>query len=168
MSARPVVDSADFARRGSTLSGEVPVAELARLREAVSEYTGRVAYTLSGLVDAQGKPTLRLVVKAQLTVRCQRCLAPLEWTVESDRWFVLVENPDTAADILEEGDAVEHILADPHLAVLDLVEEEVLLGLPIAAMHPPGSCRFAGSASDDAAQSSPFRALAELKRDRKR
>ncbi len=88
--------------------------------------------------------------------------------MESDRWFLLLEDADTAADILEEGDAVEHIAADSHLAVLDLVEEEVLLGLPIAAMHPPESCPFAGGEHDDAAQGSPFRALAELKRDRKR
>jgi uncharacterized protein len=163
MSGRPVVDSVEFARLGSTLKGEVPVAELARLREVVAQRSGTLSYVLSGSMGADGRPRLILMLSGSLKLACQRCLGPLEQPLASRREFVLVRPGDPEADVADEADTVEHVPADPKLDVVGLVEEEALLQLPMAPKHAEGSCRLARSSDGGSDASSPFAALASLK-----
>ena len=71
---------------------------------------------------------------------------------------------DALDDMAAGGDEEEFdsILADKHMDVLDLLEEEVLLSLPIAPKHELGACRTAGS-ENRYEERHPFAALAKLK-----
>jgi len=68
---------------------------------------------------------------------------------------------DSVADEEEEFDS---ILADAHLEVLDLLEEEILLSLPIAPKHELGACRATDSENARKEEQHPFAVLAKLKR----
>lgn len=163
MSGRPVVDSVEFARLASTLKGEVPVAELARLHDMLAQRSGTLSYVLSGSIGLDGRPHLFLKLSGRLNLTCQRCLGSLEQRLESQREFVLVRPGEPDTDIADEPESVEHVPADPKLDVVRLVEEEALLQLPIAAMHAEGSCSPASSSDGGPGTASPFAALAALK-----
>ncbi len=165
MSARAVIDSLEFARGKCRLSGEVQVAELERLADILFDARGTLQYGLSGSVDARQRPRLQLTVAGSINLRCQRCLGKLahSLTIESSL-LVLVGRAggDTA-----ELDDLDGVPADPQTDVWALVEDEVLLAVPLAPRHPDGECSLAVGAAQVQCPS-PFAALARLKQDRMR
>ncbi|MEO6976307.1 MAG: YceD family protein [Gallionella sp.] len=168
MYARSFIDSLDFARNGKQLSGELPVAELSRLLEALETSQGVLHYTVQGGVDKQGIPFLDVHVVGLCRLRCQRCLNGLDYPVQLDARLLLRDQAsldgldDDAAD--GKDDEFDSILADTHLNVPDMLEEEILLSLPIAPKHESGTCQATDGKNAQRDEKSPFAVLAKLKR----
>lgn len=161
---RPVVDSVAFAREAEELSGEVAVDVLTRLHDALADNTGVLSYRLGGFVNAEEKPSLRLSVSGDLKLVCQRCLGPLSFRLDSNLEFELVAQGTELSDPAEEADDVEQIYADPKLDVIGLIEDEIILSLPMVSSHEPGECRAAAATGEGAEKDSPFGKLSALKR----
>ena len=159
MFARPFIDSLDFARRGEEIHGEVPVAELPRLNDMLASPEGKIGYVLRGLSGKDGKPQLELSLDGLCILRCQRCLNGLNYPVKLVSKLRLVSDGDES-DV--DGDEMDSIPVDKHLDVLSLLEEEMLLSLPIAPKHAMGECQFA--AEGLARPENPFAVLAGLKK----
>jgi uncharacterized protein len=168
MHARPFIDSLDFARNGQKISGEVPVAALPRLQDVLESPRGVLSYTVRGVVDKQGAPALDIRIDGSCQLRCQRCLNGLDYAVQLDTRLLLREQAslDALGDNLAgvEEEEFDSILADAHLSVLDLLEEEILLSLPIAPKHESGACQAAESENAQEKVQHPFAVLAKLKR----
>ena len=169
MYARPFIDSLDFARNGREISGEVQVAKLPRLLDVLENPQGILSYRIHGGVDKQGTHFLDLGVVGQCRLRCQRCLNSLEYPVRLDTRLLLLDQAglDALDDTVAGGDAEEFdsILADAHLNVVDLLEEEILLSLPIAPKHELDACQVkAESENAIRAETNPFAALSKMKR----
>jgi uncharacterized protein len=168
MYARSFIDSLDFARNGEHLSGELPVAELPRLLDVLETPQGVLHYTVQGGVDKQGIHFLDVSVTGLCRLRCQRCLNGLDYPVQLDTRLLLRDQAgldaldDDAADGKEEE--FDSILADPHLDVPDMLEEEVLLSLPIAPKHELGACQATDGQNTQMEEKNPFAVLAKLKR----
>jgi uncharacterized protein len=166
--AEVVVDSLRFAGEGGCLSGKLELSSLARLHDLLTGRDGRLDCELSGdcIVDADGrrKSFLHLRVSGQLKMRCQRCLGDVDWQCAVVSHLLLV--PENAAwpEGELEADAYDALPASRELSVLELVEDEVLLALPIAPCHE--DCRLPAKAGglDGDRGSSPFAALAGLKK----
>ena len=161
MFTRPFIDSLDFARRGGELSGEVPVAELPRMADLLADFEGKIAYELRGLVGKDGNPRLELILDGLCHLRCQRCLNALTYPVKLVSRLRLVSETQTDNTDIED-DEVDSIPADKHLDVLVLLEEELLLSLPIAPKHGSGECQIAVEGLDRS--NNPFAVLAGLKK----
>ena len=161
---RPVVDSVTFAREAEELSGETAVGNLTRLHDALADNTGAISYRLSGFVNAEEKPSLRLSVSGDLKLVCPRCLGPLDFRLDAEREFELVAQGTELSDPAEEADDVEQIYADAKLDVLGLIEDEVILSLPMVSSHPPGRCQAVAGTGSGAEADSPFGKLSALKR----
>jgi uncharacterized protein len=166
MYARPFIDSLDFAKKGREISGEVPVAELPRLQDILENRQGMLCYDIRGGVDNQGNHYVDVDVTGNCQVRCQRCLEGMDYPVQLDTRLMLrdqasLDSEELHPDQEEESDS---ILADAHLDVLSLLEEEILLSLPIAPRHEQGACQAAGRENRYQEESRPFAALAKLKR----
>jgi uncharacterized protein len=168
MYARPFIDSLDFAKNGKHTSGELPVAELPRLLDMLETPHGVLHYTVQGGVDKQGIPFLDVGVTGLCRLRCQRCLNGMDYPVRLDTRLLLRDqagldalDDDVAGGSEEEFDS---ILADTHLNVLDMLEEEILLSLPIAPKHELGACRATDGENAHGEEKSPFAVLAQLKR----
>lgn len=161
---RPVVDSVTFAREAGELRGEIAVKVLTRLHDALADDTGAIAYRLSGFVNDQEKPALRLSVAGGLRLVCQRCLGPLEFRLDSTREFELVAPGVTLGDPAEEAEDVEQIYVDPRLDVIGMVEDEAILSLPMVSSHQPGECQAIAAGDAGAEADSPFGKLSVLKR----
>ena len=155
-----VIDSLEFAREGGRLEGDVPVVAFPRLVDVLVDDNGSLHWELAGKRDDGGRHTLTLRLQGNLSLRCQRCLETVAWPVDLESRLLLVppggEWPDD--DLADDrSDAIE---ADRALALLPLVEEEVLLALPIAPRHE--DCR--PPAALDEREPSPFAVLAKFRK----
>ena len=160
MSARAVIDSLAFARSAGQLSGEVQVADLGRLAEGLAAGGGVLRYALTGETDGRGRPRLRLRVDGGISLVCQRCLGSLPHEVAVESVLLVLDGGESApAEDLDDLDAVK---AESEFDVWSLVEDEVLLALPMAPRHAEGACNAAPAAGVNEA-ASPFAALAGLK-----
>jgi len=166
MYARPFINSLDFAVNGRRISGEVPVAELPRMLDMLENPQGILSYTVQGGVDQQGTHFLDVNIVGQCRLRCERCLNGMEYPVRHDTRLLLRNQASLDAlddnATVDEHEEFDSILADPHLDVLDLLEEEILLSMPIAPKHELGVCR-AASGENRHEESHPFAVLAKLK-----
>ena len=161
MLTRPFIDSLDFARRGGELSGEVQLADLPRMADLLTDLEGKFSYEASGLTGKDGKPLIALSIDGVCNLRCQRCLNALSYPVKLvARLRLVVEGEMDNADI--EDDEVDSIPAEKRLDILALLEEELLLSLPIAPRHEEGECQIA--AEGLIRPTSPFAVLAGLKK----
>lgn len=156
-----VVDSLAFAREGGRLAGEVPVAALERLADALAETGGALNWELSGECDGDGRSWLTLRVEGSLGLRCQRCLGTVVFPVSVESRLQLVAPGEAWPDEDLEDDESDAIEAARELAVVPLVEEEVLLALPIAPRHD--RCEPPKAVAEEQ-EPSPFAVLANLKK----
>jgi len=163
MYARPFIDSLDFARNGRKNNGEVPLVEMSRLLGLLANSQGMLSYTINGGLDNQSRPFLDLSANGCCQLCCQRCLESMDYQVNLDTHLLLRKQEDL--DVLEENvEEFDSILADVKLDVLNLLEDEVLLSLPIAPKHELGNCQAVVGRNGLAGENHPFAALQKLKR----
>lgn len=142
MSARPVIDSLRFAQTAGRMSGEYSLLELGRLHDVLASRDGVLHWWLEGGHDA-GRPVLRLGVQGCLTLVCQRCLGPCVLPLEIETVLPVARDEEELSRWEREDPLLDGLVADPHLDVRDLIEDEVLLSLPAIPKHPIGTCGHA-------------------------
>jgi uncharacterized protein len=163
MCEQVVIDSLDFARNAGTLRGKVAISGMARLQDALYSDEGVLEYALSGGMNEHGKPVLRCEISGMLQLICQRCLGAYTYPLSVHTNLVLVQDEVQLAASDNEMNT-DAIVADPKMDVLALVEDEVLLALPLAPMHPLSECDANQSVErSGSAASGTFAALAALK-----
>lgn len=157
-----------LASQGRRLGGAVAQNALPRLMDAVLEPGPRVAVELQFSAGEGSAPEIHGHVEARVTLNCERCLKPVELTLAAAPALGLVRT-DAEAEALP-GRLDPCLLPGEDLDLFELVEEELLLALPIVAAHADASCqpRLAGAADADAdpdagGTQSPFRVLERLK-----
>ena len=136
------LDMAAFAADGSVLSGTWPGASLSRLAELQTapqdSELPAVAWQAQGerRVVAVGEPELWLTLQAQAPVwlTCQRCLQPMSAPLALDRRLRFVQGEAQAEALDAESD--DDVLAlSRWMSLRELVEDELLLGLPLVPRH---------------------------------
>ena len=163
MYARPFIDSLDFAGKRQEISGEVPITELPRLHDILENQQGILSYRIRGGVDNQANHFLDVSVNGRCRARCQRCLKGMDYPIQLDTRLLLRDQAGLDA-LGEKDDEFDSVLAEVQLDVLKLLEDEILLSLPIAPRHEQGACQLAVGSSRQQDERHPFAALAKLKR----
>lgn len=158
-----VIDSLEFARRHEALSGRLQLSTLPRLVEVLFDTSGSLDFEVSG-ETAGGDAFLAVKLEGALPLICQRCLGALAFELSVNSRMMLVEpgspwpNDDQTGGL--EDEACDAIEASGNLDLAPLLEEEILLALPIAPRHehcePPAAARVSKEAS-------PFAKLARIK-----
>lgn len=105
----------------------------------------------------------------EVAVICQRCLQPMQLTLDGTTSVLLAANQRELEAWDSEVEDAEVVLADAPLDLNELLEDEFLLSLPFAPMCDDPGCsrRAAGAEQSEAAiraesmpdESSPFGAL---------
>jgi uncharacterized protein len=163
MSRQPVIDGFEFASAGATQRGTWPLKELPRLRDVLAHDAGEVAYEIAGVRDERGRPGLRLKVSGTLVLRCQRCLEPMEFEVNTDETLVLAATLEEIHAEPADAHAPDRVVAGKEMALGGLIEDELILALPFAPRHE--DCSPSGP-GDSAESHSPFAALRGLIRNK--
>ncbi len=154
-----IADPLEFARRGELLSGAIEISAFSRLREELMDTQGSVQVEVVG--SEVGDDRFLLVsIEAEPRVECQRCLAPLALDLALNVRFLLVPLGQPMPDDELEDDSFDPILAERNLDVQALVEDELLLALPISPRHEVCDTPQPRERDDSA---SPFAALANLR-----
>jgi uncharacterized protein len=157
MSHRPVIDGFEFAESGSTLKGEWLIKEFTRLRDALFDDCGVIEYELRGVRDVRGRARLKLAIRGSLQLVCQRCLERMVYALHVDRELVLAKSQEEIdAASLDEG-SPDWLLASKEMSVGELIEDELLIELPIAPRHDRCATRSGEAAASDSAN--PFSGL---------
>ena len=161
MSQQPVIDSLQFSQRSECLSGSVPLVQLARLMSELESSEGVLEFSLQGATGSDGEPLLHLVVNGLLQLRCKRCLQPVGFPVVLDTVLELLdeERIEPTQEELED-DSRDFLAASRSMNVVLLIEDEVLLALPVAPRHD--KCSLPDIRHDPEA-ASPFGVLLEFK-----
>jgi uncharacterized protein len=130
---------------------------LRRLAESGCE-AATIRYTVRGGANAEGHPCLAIEASGALRLACQRCLGALAFPVELS---VELELAMSEREIAAAEDEVDRVLATRAMDVAALVEDEILLVLPMAPVHE----RCAPETGQrDSGRASPFDALAGLRK----
>ena len=78
---------------------------------------------------------------------------------------ILLARDESELSRFDEDESVDGVLAVPEMDVLALIEDEIILSLPISARHSEGECSIGKPAGEDAVgREHPFAALATLKK----
>lgn len=159
-----VIDAFAFCRKNERAEGEISVAELGRLAGETTDRAGTIKWSLVGSVNSFGYAQFALSVSGDVSLACQRCLSGLSHRIDSESVIVLAKDEEGADEIesLLDDDAVDVIVGSTTFDVQYLIEDEVLLALPLAPKHDV--CPDA-SVSDvvQTAKPSPFAALKDIK-----
>lgn len=115
---------------------------------------------------------LHLTVETSLPLTCQRCLGPVDVAVAVEQSFRFVGSEAAAEE--EDEESEEDVLAlSQDFSLVDLIEDEVLMALPVVPRHE--ECPVAiklevvdpGFEAASAEKRNPFAVLAKLQGDKK-
>jgi len=155
------------ARRGFT--GRLPLSSMQRLRDALVDDRGEVAFALQFDRDALQVPYVELRIDAALPLQCQRTLQRFEFPVAIVQRLGLIaaggdEEVEEAA--LPEGYEALQLPADGMLRPAELVEDELILAVPVVPVKPGSEAveRDWPVQPDEELRANPFAALKDLKK----
>ena len=164
-----------FAKEAGQLGGRWPLLQLVRVADSAldggdaSRRDTEVVWSARGELRAApgGELQTWLHVRAgtAVSLECQRCLQPMAVALEINRNFLFVHGEDAAAQL--DADSEDDVLAlTRSLDLRELVEDELLLALPIVPRHEVCPVPLPVRANDPLAEEkpNPFAALAVLKR----
>ncbi|MES1935906.1 hypothetical protein SAHY_02672 [Salinisphaera hydrothermalis EPR70] len=164
----------DYRRRAldkANLGGHLTLSALPRTKEVVVADSGvPVQVSLQLDEDVQRRVVLTGRVQTTLMLACQRCLQPTEETMDVGVAGIVVASDEAAAAVPREW---EPILTDGDmLDVHALIDDELLLALPMTVQCDRPECRAAYDTEQQAPEETPaekkpnpFAALKSLKSD---
>ena len=154
------------AERNVTLEGTMPLVKLERLSEVLcgnsGELTAQLHFTSNtGYLGLDGK------VEASLELTCQRCMQPMKHKV-SGQFKIGLMTSEKYEDKLP-PDADPYLLEGDEQSVVEILEDELLLSIPIAAVHQKECSEFLRQQNEERRvekeKSNPFAVLKDLKID---
>lgn len=163
MSQQVAIDGPEFAQEARHLFGEVSLADLPRLADLLLGTDGSLRYSLRGSVGQRKEPLLQVSVNGSLPLLCQRCMERMDFALVVEVLFELKQGGGDLELTQEEvdDDSRDILPVDGEIDVIELIEDEVLLALPVAPRHVV--CK-ASLQDDGVERPSPFAALATLKK----
>lgn len=144
-----LIDNLAFAARGEQLQGELPVHKFSRLNDLIAsqlpnstnaEQAGQIKFTLNGEKNVLGQCFLHLTIDARLVTYCQRCLSEMPLSLTMHFHYLI---SDVGADPMEDVDAsidddFDIQEACEAMDVKLLIEDEIIMALPISPLHEHG------------------------------
>jgi uncharacterized protein len=165
-----------FAQDGVALNESTPLQNLERLAQETqglqpdSVVKWQASAELRPRAGVEDDVWLHLAAEATVPLTCQRCMGVVETPVEVDQWYRFVANEDIA--MAEDDQSEEDLLVmEPQFDLLAVLEDELLMALPLVPMHeqcpvmPKLQAGDIGVADgpDADKKPNPFAVLAQLK-----
>ena len=162
-----LIDPWRLAADAARLEGRIPLMVMRRLGSSLCSTDGDVAFSLNAGVDNQGFHFLAGHAEAKVQMICQRCMEPMEVLLGVDFRLGLVSSDDESRCLPKVYDPL--VITDARITLAELVEDELILTLPIVALHQDAEqCKAYGFSSAHGAQVSsaksanPFAVLSTL------
>ncbi|WP_163833911.1 YceD family protein [Spartinivicinus ruber] len=165
------IDPRKLAKQHVSLKGGWPVADLEQVANYLTNPEGEVEVDLAFTQDAEGHFVISGQLVAQVQMTCQRCLEPVTLGVTVEVLLAVVWSDESGKQLPDYLDPI--VVADEHLSLARLIDEELILNLPIVPAHEDPICQpqmewLDPDAVDDSTISeqpkNPFAVLASLKK----
>lgn len=164
-------DVYELSRLRATVEGRVRLSDMKRLTDLILPSEQSIAFTIEGIVGDKGWPGAVMTVKGEVPLECSRCNKSMTFELEREVTFRFVRNEEEADSLpIEEDDDTEVIVGSNKLNLMDWIEEEVILSLPIVPMHEEQCVEPVHIHLDDeheVPRENPFAKLKELSKLRK-
>jgi DUF177 domain-containing protein len=128
-------DAARLIRDHGTLEGQLDARALPRVADQLMDGDAPIDWRITGISDGVGRPALAIDLEGELPLECQRCLGVYRWPLRQ-RTEVLVAHDDAEMARLDNDSELEVVLATGPLDPAELVEDELVLAIPFAPLHP--------------------------------
>jgi len=131
-----------LAQAQSRLSGTIKLDHFDRLKlhalvdEATFAQENELDLNLSFDYDDSGWLKVQGSVNGELSLVCQRCLEPMRWPITLDVSLAVVSDDEDMADLPEIYEPI--MLEDESITTVDLVEDDLLLSVPLVPTHVAG------------------------------
>ncbi len=132
-----IINNLEFAQKQLIINDNFAVFELKRLAEtlAINEVSAKAAsvhFELSGDSKQFRYPSLHLHIKTDLPAICQRCLNEVRILLDLKHDYLISE---VAFEEDADNDEIDWIEEDKEMNLQELIEDELLLAMPMAPLH---------------------------------
>jgi uncharacterized protein len=121
-----------LADRQADVAFEIPLSRLPRVQAKIAGAQG----TVRGVAHFRREAGFRVAeieMEGEAKLVCQRCLAPMTWPLDGESRVAIVAAESDADRVPQEFETAH--APDDRIRVADLVEEELLLTLPLVPLH---------------------------------
>jgi uncharacterized protein len=164
------IDPLRLASQGRSFSGQLALESLPRLQGMLASQEGEISAEIAFGHDKRNRPVMQGKLQGQVILTCQRCLQDMEWPVEVDFELVIIDAERAESEADDQSDEVLIVESTP-MVLADILEDELILSLPIVPMHDLEHCASAKyvhaetvEEEGEADKPNPFAVLADLKR----
>ncbi|CAK0772064.1 23S rRNA accumulation protein YceD [Gammaproteobacteria bacterium] len=127
-----------LADQGVEMSGSYPLTALDRLIPLLDQIEGEVTFRLNFTRDTNEHRVVKGKISACLRLICQRCLMPTLFPIEREVLLGIVEDLMAAERIPANFEPL--LVENSIISVREMVEDELILSLPVVATHEHGYC----------------------------
>ena len=152
----------EVSRRGY-FEGRIDIADLRRLIELLASSEGQIGVRFEFIMSDYSIPMVTGQIITALQVECQRCLLPMPVDLELE-FSLLID----ATDEMVRESSLDTLLSDEGFVdIFEAVEDEIILALPLVAMHENETCNQHWQAAEETqgpvVKENPFSVLKDLK-----
>ena len=133
-----LVEPRRLAEQRVTLQGQLAIADMPRVAEVAQSSETRAQVEFCFFRDEDQRIRVTGHVKGCIDLICQRCLEPVNTEFDQSVELVAVWGDDQSKAVPREFDPWE---VGEQANLYELIEDEILLALPVVVMHPPGACQ---------------------------
>ena len=160
-----LIDPFRLVRQNRILNGTLELRRMERLVPLLHSTDGVASVDLEFGTDDMGVACVLGHVQAELHFICQRCMQPMTQAVDAEVALGLVANRSEADKIAAHYEPL--IVEQVPTPLLPIIEDELLLMVPIVALHEVGECealpQLNSAVEPVARRENPFAVLAKLK-----
>ncbi|MCE2570325.1 23S rRNA accumulation protein YceD [Motilimonas eburnea] len=162
------VDPVRAAQKRLDVQGIVPAANLGRLAESTKGICKDIETNLSFDFDLQKLPIIKGTAEVDVMLECQRCSDAFQYTCKAEFIYTPVRFGAEDTDLPSAYDVIERD-EEGEINLHQLVEDELIINLPLIAMHEVEDCgikEFDTSFGEivEEERVNPFAVLESLKR----
>ena len=155
-----------LAKNKEQIKGSLSLKTLTRLEGILLDNRGQVQYSLSFSFDESGICLITSNIGTELLLSCQRCLEPVNIVIRKLSTLGLYKNLEEFSKLENNYEPLQ--LNEELISLELLVEDEILLAVPLAPRHSNRDCikvRIAEKISVKNREN-PFSVLKKLKNDK--
>ena len=164
------IDPRKLALQGYLLEGEVKADSLPRLASSVSAICAPLRASVQFELDESRAKVAHGTADVTIEVNCQRCLDPVQIELNADFAVQVIWSEDHLHRVANNYEP--WLVVDRMASLSELLEDEILLALPLVNYHKVGECTGdtfldeVTSEPNGAIEDSPFSILEQLKQKR--
>lgn len=164
------IDPIRLAEEGARLVGRLSTRLMHRLLSQCANKESQVLIDLQFQRAGRGRWEMCGTVSTEVTATCQRCLQPVAVAVATEPRIVFVRSQDEERRLSEDL-AAEVVVVTGPVALSELVEDELLLAMPMTPLHAADACESMPAPASLATKTveekpNPFAVLSTIKKQR--